>query len=208
MTVRRLAPVLYLNNAVSGTNGNAETVPASPVNGLFTFTTPTATGGWGWNIPFSMQFSLNQLMNVTELTNIFDQYRILGVKVFVSWNHNVSTASATSSLPGLMWFVDYDDATPPTGDEVRERMGVMTKRWSADRVTQVMTVRPRPIFTAGTAMVPYGTWFDCQTNPNTVHYGIKGQFTNIALPSRASGDPVITSFRIDVQYVVQFRALS
>lgn len=214
MTVRRLAQTLYINNATSPgpsppTAGWVETFPAAPTNGLLTIVQPTAlTGGWGWNVPFSMQFSLNQLLNVTELTNIFDQYRILGVKVFISWNHNTSAASQASGLCGLQWYPDFDDSTPPTSDEVRERMGVISRRWSADKVTQVMSVRPRPIFTSGTAMVPYGTWFDCQTNPNTIHYGLKGLLTNVTLPARTSGDPAVTSFRFDVQYVVQFRSVT
>lgn len=205
MTVRRLNLPLYINNT------SVEGVPTistteTNVNALLTLGTPALSNGAGYNIPFAMKFSLSQLVNYTELTNVFDQYRILGVKVFVSYQHNVSTAGGTSSLPSLQYFPDFDDNTPPTSAQaVRERMGVITKRYSADRVCFAMSVRPRPIFTAGTAMVPYGTWYDCQTNPNENHYGIKGIINNVNLPPSST---IATSFKFDVQYVVQFRTLT
>lgn len=205
MTVRRLAAVLYItNSSVAG----VPQITGTNTNTLLSLGVPAASVGPGYNIPFAMQFSLNQLINYAELADVFDQYRILGVKVFVSWQHNVSTGSGTSTIPSLQWYPDFDDATAPSSaNAVRERMGVITKRWSADRVTQVMSVRPRPIFTSGTALVPYGTWFDCQTNPNTVHYGLKGIINNTSLEALGS-NPFSTTFRFDVQFVVQFRGLS
>lgn len=206
MTVRRLNDPMYITNtAVQG----VPTITGSNTNALLTLGTTALSLGAGYNIPFAMKFSLSQLSNVAELTGVFDQYRILGVKVFVSYQHNVSTASANTSLPNLQYFPDFDDNTPPANAvEVRQRMGVITKRFSADRVCFAMAVRPRPIFTAGTAMVPYGTWYDCQTNTNENHFGIKGLLNNVNLPATVFGEPLITTFKIDVQYVVQFRTLT
>jgi len=204
MTVRRLNEPMYIvNSSVQG----VPAITGTNMNSLLTFGTPAASVGPGYNIPFAMRFSLSQIANYTELSAIFDQYRILGVKVFVSYQHNVSTASATSSLPSLQWFVDYDDNTPPTNaSEVRQRMGVITKRYSADKVCFAMSLRPRPIFTAGTAIVPYGTWYDTAL-PSEILYGLKGLLNNVNLPALGT-DPYSTSFKIDVQYVVQFRTLT
>lgn len=207
MTVRRMNDSMWLTNSI--TAGVAQ-IKGTNVNTLWANTAPVQGIGYGYYIPFAMQFSLNQIAGVAELADIFDQYRLLGVKVFISYQHNVSTAGGTSGLPAIQWFPDFDDATPPaTESDLRQRMGVITRRWDSDSVTQVMSVRPRPIYTAGTAMVPYGTWFDCQTNPNTVHYGLKGILSNVLLPA-ATGeyDPRSTAFKIDVQYVIQFRGLT
>lgn len=202
MTVRRLNMPMYITNTIVE---GVPTITGTNTNNLLTLGTVVAALGAGYNIPFAMKFSLNQLTNYTELTNIFDQYRILGVKVFMNYQHNVSTAGGTSSLPILQYFPDFDDNTPPANaPELRERMGVITKRYSADKVCFAMPVRPRPIFTAGTAMVPYGTWYDCQTNPGENHFGIKGLISNVNLPPNSA---VATSFKVDVQYVVQFRSL-
>lgn len=200
MTVRRLNDATFLvNTAAGGAN-----IVGTNVNGLMTLGTPVLGFGYGNLIPFSMQFSLNQIAAVAELADVFEQYRIMGVKVFITYQHNVSTASGTSGMPGIQWYPDFDDNTPPaTESEVRQRMGVHSKKWSADRTTVAMYVRPRPIFTAGRATVPYGTWYDCQTNPGEVHYGIKGLFHNVLLSTTER----TTTFKIDVQYTIQFRRL-
>lgn len=132
----------------------------------------------------AMSFSLNALPNSSEFTSLFDQYKIMKVKLrFIPFGDNVnlpiSTMTGTSSLmsPGgpLITAIDYDDTTAPTS-------AADLLQYQASRVTPVpkplsMTIRPKfaaEIYRSGLA-TGYGArsgWLDT-ANADVPHYGIK-----------------------------------
>ena len=67
-------------------------------------------------------FSLDQLPNYTEFTNLFDQYRINKIVVKFIPNHNSSDVSAsTQVISNFNSVIDPTDATAPaTGAELYE----------------------------------------------------------------------------------------
>lgn len=174
--------------------------------------TTAASNGPGYNVPFAMRFSLSQIQNVAEFVGLFDYYRINWIKVYVTYQHNVSTASGTSTLPTLFVVPDYDDAVPEGPGALRERMGLRIKPFTADKRTRAFKLRPRrlvAVMREDTALAPVAVgstgWLDMST-PEVPHYGFKGYIANVALPATGAG-PITTSFRIDIQMSVSFRGV-
>lgn len=182
---------------------------ADNINNMLLIGTPAvATGGWGYDIPFTMKFTHAAMINNGELTALFDLYKIVGVKVFVTYNHNVSTASGTSGMPSLIWWPDPDNAAVETVSDIRERMGLIRKPYTSDKRTRCMTLKsPRKmaaLFDEATGALnvaqPLRGWTDCD-DVNIPHYGIKGMLENVQLPTVAG----TSFFKFDVQLIVQYK---
>lgn len=204
----RLVTEFFVTNTVAAGVPGIQGGPSVPA---IVLGTTAASSGPGYNIPFAMQFCLSQVQNSTELGAIFDQYRITWARVNVTYQHNVSTASGTSTMPSLFWVADYDDAIPVGAGGLREHAGVEMVPFSADKRMQV--ARVTPCF-SGATYDPVGPatlfgeaakrgWLDIGA-PNTLHYGLKGYLANVELPATGVG-PFSTSFRFDVELGVTFR---
>lgn len=180
-----------------------------PSGTCLTLGTPTlVTGSLScYDIPFSMKFRLDQLMNSNDLTNIADQYMIKSVKVSVHANA-VSMSFVGNSGAGQPWIEyiqDHDDATVPSIASIREKMAVRTKFFSGARASVTMGVRPRvadAVFGSGVstayAVNKKSQWINT-AYPNAEHYGIKGVLHNVPLAGTSGVAPL---FDWDVtQYV-------
>lgn len=186
---------LYANTGVAGVMtyndptgtclniGTATLVPGSPDH---------------YDVPFSLAFQLNQMMNSTDITNLFDQYRIDSAKVELHANFNLDGSApgqfARSYLiPWVEYIQDYDDGTLPTISGMREKMGCRTKYFSADRPKITMGVRPRfaasvykTALSSAYALGSRNTWLNCDS-PDVPHYSIKGILHNVALQGSGTG---------------------
>lgn len=63
------------------------------------------------------EFTLSQIPNYTELSALYDQYKIMKIHVTFRPRYNVNSASVAATgiaLPYLHWVVDHDDATTPS----------------------------------------------------------------------------------------------
>lgn len=207
MTTTRLVTEFFLTNTVAlGVPG----IQGGPTLASMLLGTTAASTGPGYNIPFALQFAISQVQNGTEIVQVFDQYRINWAKVFITYQHNVSTASGSSTMPTLLWFPDFDDAIPVGPGSCREHAGCEIREFTADKRTHVMKVTPR--FLGGLFDVAAGAptwartesgWIDVGTT-NIAHYGIKGYLANVELPATGI-EPYTTSFRIDVQLNISLR---
>lgn len=163
---------------------------------------------WGWDLPFTLNFTHANMINHTEMTALFDLYRITKVEVYVTYNHNVSTAGGTSAMPSLMWWPDPDNAAVESVTDMRERMGLHRKAFTSDKRTRKMwVIRPRKmaaLFDVATGVTniaqPIGGWTDCD-DVNIPHYGIKGCIENLIAPSTAN----VSSVRLDVKFTVVYK---
>lgn len=93
--------------------------------------TSNATG----EIPVAFNFNLQDMVNVSELTTLYDQYRIDFVTVILNWSpKNVNqvafnTGPNQMSYPVLYYSKDYDDNTfPTTLTAFKERGNIRTFR--------------------------------------------------------------------------------
>jgi len=143
---------------------------------------------------FGYTFNLNQLPNYTELTVLYDSYRINWVKLYIVNRFNVTTQNENSSLafgsPWMIYVVDHDDATAPASSEagmdtLRECKNAKLKFFSPKRAHSIM-IKPAILYqsyeTALTSAytAKQGQWVDCNYFPP--QYGLKG-IVNVPLNS-------------------------
>lgn len=132
----------------------------------------------------AMSFNLNSLPNSSEFTTLFDQYKIMKVRLrFIpfgdSVNLPISTMSGSNGLvsPGgpLVTAIDYDDSVVPGS-------AADLLQYQASRVTPIpkplsMTIKPKfatEVYRSAIA-TGYGArsgWLDT-TNSDVPHYGVK-----------------------------------
>jgi len=166
-------------------------------NNSVTLGTPVATPAIALNtydVPFTVKFRLDELTAYTELTQLFDRYKI--VSAMVKCNFANYPADNRITLPYIDYVTDYDDASLPTVSGMREKMGVKSKSFSASRPRITMGVRPRvaqEVFNNGVttsyAVPRGGTWINAQY-PGVEHYSIKGVIRNLYLPATQGAQPI------------------
>lgn len=147
--------------------------------------------------PFS--FSLSSLVNYSEFTSLFDQYRINFVDVTVIFNRtSASTLPSTdeqNQLPFLHRATDLDDADTFTLNDL-----VQYGDYRVDRLDRVLRWRvyPRPCLAAYQgAFTGYTTtgraWID-QASPGVLHYGLKVGLSMNQAPAATATIGQITFF--------------
>lgn len=160
--------------------------------------TPDAAGTYA--IPFSMQFTLDQLLNYTDITSIADQYKIKAVYVRVWFNSNFASVGGLNSMPYLQYINDHDDSSVPTVLTLREKMGVRMRTFRNGGFITMKVIPKAAVAqsgSSGASLVTKG-WTN-STYPNILHYGIKGCVSNLNLPTTTNGQVAI---KFDVAYSV------
>lgn len=158
----------------------------------------------GWSIPFALKFRLDQLINSTDITGIADRYRIVGAYIRLFYNKSNAQAGATAGMPYVEYITDHDDATAPTVNGLREKMGVKLSTFKNGSSFIGIKCRPLPsreIFASGLTSgyeVPTKSVFINSSYPNVEHYGVKGVIHNMWLPA-VDGQEVI---KVDVALTV------
>ena len=147
-----------------------------------------------WNSPASgadrftvLNFRLNQLPNFTEFQQLYDQYKICGVKVEVIPQFDTTTQTGTGTTPTAQhimsqnWnVIDYDDTVTPTS--INDLLQYQNcKRCPSNRVMKRF-LKPKfsdQIFASGAfaGYRPVKGFIDC-TYDNVEHYGMKFCFGN------------------------------
>lgn len=125
-----------------------------------------------------IQFQLDQAIDYTDFTALFDRYKIVGVKLKVMYQCNSAMSAYPGALPIMTYAFDCDDNTSPAN-----KNAVATKLYAKTRVLNAN--RPFTIFFKPriTKQVYHGgitsgytseksTWIDC-SNPDVAHYGMK-----------------------------------
>lgn len=188
------------------------------VAGVYTLTTqncvqmgtPVLVYNTTYDIPFSMSFRLDSLINSTDLTNLCDQYKIKGARVKIYFNSNSASVGGSTSMPCLQYIVDHDDSTisGATVNALREKAGVKFKTFSSNRNVLNINLQPRvsqAVYNNGTIQpivyaVPTKPIWINSAYPGVEHYGVKGVLTNVNLP--ASGGVPSTMFKFDVELLL------
>lgn len=152
--------------------------------------TPTLSIGSaaGYDVPFSLKFSLNQIISSGDITQLCDKYKIIGAHVRVYYNKTGSAAGATAGYPYIQYISDHDDATVPSLLTLKEKMGVKLKTFVNGSSYIGFKCIPKPsreIY--GTPTTAYeipstSVWLN-SSSPGVEHYGIKGVIQNMYLPA-------------------------
>lgn len=132
----------------------------------------------------SLSFSLNQISNPSEITSLFDNYRIKSVLLkFILSSDNAQipiVAGMSSFLPIMHYTVDPDDAAVPTDmSQVLQNSYARTVRLGnifdvgvSPRANAVVAANPTATTVTAGGILPSTQWLDCGT-PNIFHYGLK-----------------------------------
>lgn len=166
---------------------------------------PNLTGS---NVPIfgSWIFQLSDLPNVTEFTNLFDQYMIMKVQLKMKLQFDPGAFTpATAFFPEIYLANDYDDnVVPSSTDELRQRQKckqviIKPNVWTTHYIkpaVQNVVYNPN-----NSSSVGYGNkwnqWIDV-ADPTVSHYGIKYAIETLGTNQ---------SLKIDCRYYVAFRGV-
>lgn len=207
--VRKTVEQNVYNTAVAGTPAAS----ASVVTIGAAYQTPAFAGSAYYNVPFSIDCALSDVINFTELTSLADKYKINWVKVKAFATSNTASAGGTSQLPSMLWIKDQDDAAVPASstaglNSIREKMGCNIRQFKQNGAPISMFFKPklsREVYNAGGAAVGAEVtgpkFLDCAF-PDIPHYGIKGFLQDVNL---AATPTVYTQFKFDVTMSITLR---
>lgn len=152
----------------------------------------------------SILFQLDQLVNHTEFTALFDQYKITKVVMYFKLHTNPYMIYATQYTPGTLaaapvtfptlWLHnDKDDSTAMARSEFQERQKTFRRVLEPNKIIK-WTCRPTILAqlyrtAATTGYAPkYGQFIDC-AQPNVPHYCTKWgiDYDGYTLPNTAAG---------------------
>lgn len=191
------------NSTVAGAlnivDNNTILVPPAPAN--------VVADTYGYQFPVSMQFQLNKAIDNNDFTQLYDRYRIDGVKIKITPLQNVSTAGGTGLLPMVCYTQDFDDSALAGSYEDVARKGY-AKTKTLSRPVSIF-IRPKvsqEIYSGNLVAPGYSVvkpmWLDC--NSNTIpHYGLKMWFRNTQLPANATG--ALQCFRFETIYYLSLK---
>lgn len=160
----------------------------------------------------SKSFNLHEVHNYSELTALFDYYRIKAVECRFTPFGNVAeqanpTANSQLALMKIMYKIDNDDVNIPDFSTMKESG---CKSFMLPPEGFVITLRPKPLklayegavgnaYTVGTGK----DWLDC--DDDIPHYGLKWiVYSPHINPGLAGGYP---HYQIEYRYVLEFRGL-
>lgn len=176
------------------------------------YQTPPFAGSTFYNVPFSIDTNLNDLLNASELVAIADKYKINWVKVKIYSTSNTASAGSISQLPSILWSLDEDDAAVPASttaglNSIREKMSSKYRQFKQNGGGISIFYKPK---IANTVAGPTGTVnagvmsapFLDTVNADVPHYGVKGYLCDVNLASTASA---FTQFKFDITMSVTLK---
>lgn len=168
--------------------------------------TPTAaqSGVTGYyDVPFGLEFHLNDLQQWQELTAIADKYQIKRADIILQTMTNVSNQGAT--LPVFVEYVhDYDDSAPADALELCAKMGLKNKGFNSRGQLKIRTWPKvaQQIYQSAVATayaIPKGGIYLNSTYNSVPHYGLKGIIRNMLLgPSTSAVNAVTFDVKLTV----------
>ncbi|AMH87758.1 putative capsid protein [Pacific flying fox faeces associated circular DNA virus-11] len=178
-----------------------------------TYIQNTASNSTFWagslNASYAKTFTLGDVPAVTEFTNLFEEYRIVGIRVTVNLDTGINVQPTLDYGTWFMW-VDNDDGTqldPTTGsnfDLVLQRGRVKTFNGN-DGKRHTMWVKPMvsaEYYRASGGVNAYGPKYSpwlSTSNTGTPHYSFKIWVRNMTSN--------ILGFNIMCKYYLQFRGV-
>lgn len=170
------------------------------------FQTPAFVGSPYYNIPFSAELQLSDIINYTDFTSIADKYKIKKVSIRAYCTSNTASAGGSSQLPSILFSTDEDDANVPASttlglNTIREKMTSKYTQFKYSGGGVNLSFKPRiaggVLNGAGAvvgAEVVNAPFLNC-TFDTIPHYGIKGYLQDVNLLATPAA---YTQFKFDV----------
>lgn len=141
-----------------------------------TFALDYITSAAGSDVLGAYSFTLSQLPNYTEFTNLYDQYRINKILIKFVPNVNSADVAAAATIAQFNTVLDFNDATPLGSLNACFEYG----NWRMSRGTQIHTRIFRPstldaTSTSGAITATNPTWrqWISTANSDVPHFGLK-----------------------------------
>jgi len=154
----------------------------------------------------SINANFNNTDNVANFQTIFDQYRIVAMRVNIIPQNNAIrlVTNSTTSLVDFYTVIDYDNPTALSNAAAArdyENCMIQAPGESAMRVFQ-----PRMALAAyAGAFTSYANtqplWIDC-ASPSVQHYGLK-----YFIPQATAAQTQLQSWELNAEYFIQFRSV-
>lgn len=134
-----------------------------------------------------VNFQLTDVVNYTEFTNLFDQYKIAGVayRFVVNKDPMQGTPAVTPAYPRLLWAHDYDDSSTPVLNDLYQYPKVnefwFTDSRNSTRWNFIKPARAAVEYESATLSSYRPQWkgfIDCASN-SAPHYGVKYGYQNL-----------------------------
>ncbi len=144
--------------------------------------------------------------NATEISGLFDQYRITMVTLRIDWDYNAYPQTTGAIIAPLIHYVaDYDDSGSCPLTSILQYPGVQTHSFMENGYSPlIVTVKPKPLRdVAGSGVLTsYGPmpapWIRT-AEMSTPHYGLKFCSTNYSLTSTAFAGTISLTCYIDME---------
>lgn len=198
---RRISEQNIYNTAAAGTaaaSGSVVTI-GTP------YQTPPFAGSPYYNIPFSCDVALADLLNYTELTALADKYKINWVKMKVYSTSNTASAGGTGQLPSILYSLDEDDAAVPASstsglNTIREKMSSKLRQFKQNGSGFSIFFKPKIMNVIGGAAGaavsgPIPAPYIDSSNVDVPHYGVKGYLQDVNLSATPTA---FTQFKFDI----------
>lgn len=151
----------------------------------------------------TLNFTLADLPNASDFTNLFDFYRICGVKLqFIPQaNSNDTGASDPLSIPIFHYIADYDDSIGFANEnQALEKEGIKTRRLDKPFNYYIVPRVSNEIYNNGVttayALNKKKQWIDGNSS-GVAHFGLKAWVTTAAVYT--------LRFKIYATYYLQFK---
>ena len=151
----------------------------------------------------SLNFSLDDLPDYSEFTNLYDTYRLNAVKItfLPQMTESISLSSLNNPNASVRFFsvIDYNDGNPPGSiDELRQYQNC--------KFTPVLRKHSRYIYRPkiqdrGQTYTPGRPWINT-TSPDQDHFGLK-----IGIEPIQSTNVQSMSYTVEAKYYLSFRAV-
>jgi len=129
-----------------GSNADGTTAPSNAVFNGTTSTLIDTTAGFG----ISATFNLSQVQQHVDFTSLFDQYKIVKVKLKLMFHSNIAQINNAAILPTIHYVIDNDDATAPGNRNVILRQeGARMRVLKGNAIT--ITLRPTQLMSVNTS---------------------------------------------------------
>lgn len=134
---------------------------------------------------FGCRHALNQITASSDLSNLFDMYKITGVRATFLYQISEASASGGGVLPTILYAPDFDDSSPPSYNDLRQKQNAKQKILMANKPFSVF-YRPKIVGSvqnsnaSGTASASISNRGFLDSTFNQVdHYGMKFSLNNL-----------------------------
>lgn len=153
------------------------------------------------SVPTTWTFTLNQLPGFTEVTNMYDQYRLVQVDIIYepASRAGPTTATGTSGAPHLLVRVNFDGGGSATYDQMRQydntRVYSAYQRWEHRFVPKISMMAYNGATSTGYSVAQGSPWVNT-SNPDVEYYGLQFAFPQVSAATVFGGTLL---FRVHVE---------